>query len=202
MRNCYYVFRDTFLAYFRAYNRLEVHGREHIPREGGLIVAANHTSYLDPPLIGAAMTRRMTYIAKEELFGPPLLGKFVSSFSIPVSRDKPTHALIKDAVKRLCAGEAIAMFPGGERAKEGDGLAEFKKGIELIARLSKAAILPAYLNGPWKSLPVGAKFPRPVKITVRFGPPLVYGKDYSDTDATLRILEAIGRIKNEGGRGK
>jgi len=202
MKNCYFFFRDTFAAYFRVYNRLEVHGTEHIPREGGLIVAANHTSYLDPPLIGAAMTRRMTYIAKEELFRPPVLGKFVSSFSIPVSRDRPTHALIKEAVKRLCAGEAIAMFPGGERAKSGDGLTEFKKGIELIGKLSKASILPAYLHGPWKSLPVGAKFPKPVKITVRFGPPLVYGKDYSDADATSRILEAIGRLKSEGSGGK
>jgi 1-acyl-sn-glycerol-3-phosphate acyltransferase len=198
MKNCYYVFRDTFLAYFRVYNRLEVYGREHIPQEGGLIVASNHTSYLDPPLLGAAMTRRMTYIAKESLFKPPVLGKFVSSFSMPVSRDKPTHALIKESVKRLCRGEAIAMFPGGERAKGDDGTVEFKKGIELIAKLSKAMILPVYLNGPWKSLPVGAKFPRPAKITVRFGTPLVYGKDYSDADATLRILEAIRRLKNEG----
>lgn len=198
MKNCYFVFRNTFGVYFRIYNRLRVHGIHHIPAHGGLIVAANHTSYLDPPLLGAAMTRRMTYIAKSELFTLPLIGKFVSSFSFPINRDKPSLAVIKESVKRLCSGEAIAMFPGGERAKEGDGLEEFRKGIELIAKLSKASILPAYLDGPCRSLPVGAKFPKPVRISVRFGPPLVYGKDYSETDVTEQILTALRRLKNAG----
>lgn len=203
MKNCYYAFRNFFGVYFRTFNRLKVYDIHHVPQEGGLIVAANHTSYLDPPLLGVAMNRRMTYIAKSELFTLPfLIGKFVSSFSFPVSRDKPSLAVIKESVRRLNLGEAIAMFPGGERARGGDGLDEFKKGIELIAKLSKASILPVYLDGPCRSLPVGAKIPKPVKISVRFGPPLFYGKDYSETDARDQILAALRRLKNAGCRSK
>lgn len=196
MGDWYYHFRGMFAFYFRLYNRLEVHGAEFVPGEGGLIVASNHASYLDPMVLGAAMTRRMTYLAKEELFGMPLIGKFVSSFSFPVSRSKSSTSTIKETVRRLRAGEAIAIFPGGERAKEGDGAdADFKKGIELLVRMSEANILPAYINGTHRSLPVKGKFPKPSKINVRFGPPIIYGKDCSGKDdICLMVRDSIRRL--------
>ncbi len=197
MKNCYYVFRDFFCLYFKIWNRLEVEGREHIPQSGGLIVVANHASYLDPPLLGVAMTRRMTYMAKESLFAAPLgVGRFVGSFSFPVNRGKTSHNVIKETVRRLCAGEAIAIFPGGQRAAEGDGTEEIRGGVELIARLSKAAILPAYLDGTGRSLPVGKKIPKPVKVRVRFGPPLIYKSDYHEKEIAPVVLDALRRLKN------
>lgn len=180
MKNCYFVFRGVFHVYFRLANRLEISGREFIPKEGGLIVVSNHASYLDPLVIGAAMTRRMTYMAKEELFGIPLVRTFVRSFSFPVRRDRTSPAAVKEAVRRLRAGEAIAVFPGGERARQGDGTTiDFKKGVGLLARLSGADIMPAYIEGTDKSLPAGGKIPKPAKIKVIFAPPLINGKDFN-----------------------
>ncbi len=197
MKNCYFAFKNLFFVYFRAYNCLEVTGREFIPREGGLIVISNHSSYLDPLIIGAAVDRRMTYLAKKELFTNPLIGRFVSSFSLPVSREGSSHTTIKETVKRLCGGEAIAMFPAGERDKAGDGSgAGFKRGLELLARLSKVPVLPAYIKGADRSLPVGRKFPRPARISVRFAPCLP--PDCADAEGESiisRAIESIGRLK-------
>ncbi len=196
MKSCYFVFKNLFNVYFRSYNRMEVTGREFIPREGGLIVVSNHSSYLDPLIIGAAVDRRMTYLAKKELFTNPLIGRFVSSFSMPVSREGSSHTMIKDTVKRLCNGEAIAMFPAGERDKTGDGSAAgFKRGLDLLARLSRVPVLPAYIKGADRSLPVGQKFPRPAKILVRFAPCLLPGGAEAESIIS-RAIESIGRLRS------
>ena len=109
----YHLFRKTFQAYFTVYNRIEVLGREFIP-SGGFIAVSNHTSFLDPLVLGVAVGgRRMTYLAKKELWGIPLVGWFVGSFSVPVDRDRASHKLVKELVRRLTAGEAVAMFPAG-----------------------------------------------------------------------------------------
>ncbi len=207
MKDCYFFFKNLFHIYFRAYNRLEIKGREFIPREGGLIVISNHSSYLDPLIIGAAVNRRMTFLAKKELFSIPLVGTFVSSFSLPVSREGSSHTMIKETVNRLRNGEAIAMFPAGERDKGGDGSeAGFKRGLELLARLSKVPVLPAYIKGADGSLPVGGKFPRPSRISVRFAPCLPPDNnaggntggvaEEKETKSTIsRAIESIGRLK-------
>ena len=203
-KDCYFAFKNLFNIYFRAYNCLEVTGREFIPLEGGLIVISNHSSYLDPLIIGAAVTRRMTYLAKKELFTRPLIGRFVSSFSLPVSREGSSHTMIKETVKRLSGGEAIAMFPAGEREKVGDGSAAgFKRGLELLARLSKVPVLPAYIKGADRSLPVGGKFPIPARISVRFAPCLLPdnytggpdGENGTKKSIISRAMESIGRLK-------
>ena len=193
--SAYWAFRGFFDFYFRLYNRLEVQGRQYIPGEGGLIVVSNHTSYLDPLVLGCAVdNRRMTYLAKRELFGIPLVGTFVNSFSVPVDRDRTSHKVIKEIVRHLCLGEAVAMFPAGERDKDGDGAgAGFKRGLGLLARLSKAKILPAYIEGTDRSLPVGGKFPRPSKIRVRFAPPLE-AKSNED-EIVLMAMENIKGLK-------
>ena len=199
MKRCYYVFTNLFNVYFTIYNRLDVKGRELIPREGGLLVISNHSSYLDPLIIGAAVNRRMTFLAKKELFTIPLVGKFVSSFSLPVSREGSSHKMIKETVQRLRSGEAIAMFPSGERDKGGDGAAAgFKRGLELLARLSKVPVLPVYIKGADMSLPVGGKFPKPFRISVRFAPCIVPGGEDStgqEKDMISRAMESIGRLR-------
>ncbi|MDA8327183.1 MAG: lysophospholipid acyltransferase family protein [Nitrospiraceae bacterium] len=196
----YYVFREIFDLYFRVYNRLEVQGRQHVPRSGGLIVVSNHSSYLDPLVIGCAVARRMTFIAKKELFGIPLVGTFVKSFSVPVDRDRTSHAVIRELVRRLCLGEAVAMFPAGERDKAGDGTeAGFKRGLGLLARLSKASVLPAYIEGTDRSLPVSGKFPKPSKISVRFAPCLNLKSGEPDAEEmALMAMESINGLKNKG----
>ena len=198
--SAYHFFRRTFHVYFSLYNRLEVLGREFIP-SGGFIAVSNHTSYLDPLVLGVAVRRRMTYMAKKELFGVPVVGTFVSSFSVPVDRDRTSHVLIKELVRRLSAGEGVAMFPAGGRDTEGDGSeASFKRGLGLLARLSKTRILPVYIAGTDDSMPVGGKFPKPSKISVRFAPCLDAGQgEYDAERLVLMAMESIKNLRNKNG---
>lgn len=190
MSSLYWVFRAIFQVVFKVLNRLEVIGSENIPKAGGVIIAANHVSYLDPLVVGAALKRRATYMAREGLFKIPLLGTFVRSFSIPVKRGRPQPSTIKEAVKRLNKGELIVMFPEGGRSADGSML-DAKRGIAVIAAMSKVPVVPTLILGTEKSLPVGAKFIKPAKIAVIFGNPIEIDKQETDKQFQDRICRDI-----------
>jgi len=171
-------------------------GHENVPERGGVIVAANHLSYLDPPVIGAALKRQATYIAKEGLFRTPLFGKLIRNFSFPVSRNKPQLSTIKEAVTRLRDGEIVVVFPEGGRSTDGS-LQGAKRGVGMIAVISKATVVPTLIEGTDKALPVGAKFLRPAKIRVIFGAPLKIEEKETERHLQEKISrEVMERIKN------
>jgi 1-acyl-sn-glycerol-3-phosphate acyltransferase len=200
LNSLYWFFRHTFFIFFRVFNRLRVTGYENVPGTGGVIVAANHVSYLDPLVVGAALKRRATYMAKEGLFKIPAIGEFVRSFSFPVRRDRPQPSTIKEAVRRLKNGELIVMFPEGGRSA-GGSILDAKRGVAVIAALSRAPIVPALVRGTDASLPVGARLLRPAKITVTFGKPLEVGKGETDKEYQERIsrdmMDTIKKLKVE-----
>lgn len=199
MSSFYWFFKAVFYIIFKAVNRLEVIGSQNIPEKGGVILAANHMSYLDPLLIGAAIKRRATYMAREGLFKIPVLSAFVKSFSFPVRRDRPLPSTIKEAVKRLRGGELIVMFPEGSRSADGS-LLDAKRGVGAIAAISRIPVVPVLIKGTDKALPVGAKFLRPSKIAVIFGKPIEMDKEETDKKYRERIsrdiIEAIRNLKN------
>jgi 1-acyl-sn-glycerol-3-phosphate acyltransferase len=190
LKSIYWFFRATFQAFFKIFNRLEVVGSDCVPKTGGVIVAVNHVSYLDPLVIGAALRRRATYMAREGLFKLPLIGTFVGSFSFPVRRGKPRPSTIKEAVKRLNRGELIVMFPEGGRSDGGDIL-DAKRGVGVIAVMSKAPIVPALISGTERSLPVGAKVVKPAKIKVIFGKSIEINREEPDKQFQERICRNI-----------
>lgn len=177
----YLFFKFLFGIIFRSLFCLEVRGAENVPEEGGVIVAANHSSYLDPPVIGVALRRQATYMAREGLFKIPLLKNFVSAFSFPVKRGRPRPSTIKEAVHRLRRGELIVMFPEGGRSENGKFL-DPKRGIGLIATMSGVPVVPTLIRGTERAFPVGARFIRPAKIRVIFGKPLIIQKGYSEVE--------------------
>jgi 1-acyl-sn-glycerol-3-phosphate acyltransferase len=200
LSSLYWFFRHTFFIFFKVFNRLRVTGYENVPGTGGVIVAANHASYLDPLVVGAALKRRATYMAKERLFRIPALGEFVRSFSFPVRRDRPQPSTIKEAVRRLKNGELIVMFPEGGRNVGGSTL-DAKRGVAVIAALSRAPIVPALVSGTDASLPVGGKLLRPARVTVTFGKPLQVGSGETDKAYQERIardiMDTIRKLKVE-----
>ncbi len=178
---------------------LDVKGRDNIPAEGGVIIASNHISYLDPPLIGAVLPRRATFMARKGLFNIPLLGWFIKHYALSVDREKTLPSTIKEAVKRLKNGELLIMFPEGKRSETGR-LLEGKRGIGMIAHLSKAAVVPALIIGSNKALPVGAKWLKRARISIAFDSPIhpstIYGEgDHLSENITQRIMCAIGELK-------
>lgn len=206
MNYIFYRFIKIIISVFlKVFNRLEVIGSENVPEKGGVIVAANHVSYLDPPVIGAALKRRPTYIAKHELFNIPLLGTFIKLFSLPVNREKPQPSTIKEAVRRLKQGELIVMFPEGGRSADGNFL-DAKRGVGMIAAISRMPIVPALIKGTEKALPVGAKFLRLTKIEVIFGKPIEIETSETDKHYQERIskdiLEVIKKLNSKELRAK
>lgn len=194
---CYFL-KSIFVIFFKVFNRLEVVGSENVPEKGGVIVAANHVSYLDPPIIGAALKRLPTYIAKEELFNIPVIGRFIKLFSFSVNRDKVQPSTIKEAVSRLKHGEVVILFPEGGRSADGT-LLDGKRGIGMIATISKMPVIPALIEGTDKALPAGAWFLRPAKVRVIFGTPVTFNTDEKGRDFQERIsrevMERIKRLK-------
>lgn len=167
----YWIFKVILTFLYRLFFRYEVRGAENIPPEGGVIIAANHLSYLDPPLIGISIKRRATFMARDDLFGYPVIGRIVGMFSIPIDRDAPKPSTIKTAVNRLKAGAVVVMFPEGRRLR-GSDTGVGKRGVGVIAALSHAYVVPALIEGTDRALPVGSRFIRPVKVRVTFGEPI------------------------------
>ncbi|MEW6067245.1 MAG: lysophospholipid acyltransferase family protein [Nitrospirota bacterium] len=184
--------------FLKVFYRLKVIGLENVPDKGGVIIAANHVSYLDPPAIGVALKRQATYMAREGLFKIPVVGAFVKLFSFPVRRDKPQPSTIKEAVKRLRKGELIVMFPEGSRSADGKPV-DVKRGIGIITTMSRVPIVPAFINGTEKALPVGAKFLRPAKITITFGHPVEIEREETNKNMqekiSMDIMQAIKNLK-------
>jgi len=197
----YWLSKSILFIFFKILNGFKVIGSENVPEKGGVIVAANHASYLDPPVIGAALKRQATFMAREGLFKIPLLGAFVGTFSFPVRRGRPQPSSIKEAVKRLKRGELIVMFPEGSRSVDGR-LLDAKRGVGVIAAISRTPVVPTFIEGTKKALPVGTIFLRPAKITVKFGKPLVIDKEETDRHFQERvnkdIMKTISRLNFEG----
>jgi 1-acyl-sn-glycerol-3-phosphate acyltransferase len=196
----YHILKIFLYAFFKVFYGLKVFGLENIPKEGGLIMAANHASFFDPPVIGGVSTRRVRFMAREGLFKIPLFGTFLKIFAFPVKRDKPHPSAIKGTVRRLQQGELIVMFPEGSRSVDGS-LLEAKRGLSVIAAMSRMPVIPTLIKGTERALPVGARFPRPSKITVTFGAPLVMHKEETEKQFQERVnRDIIKEIENLNGK--
>ncbi|HEY0798274.1 MAG TPA: lysophospholipid acyltransferase family protein [Candidatus Baltobacteraceae bacterium] len=172
----------------RTFWRLRAVGSEHVPRSGGLIVASNHMSYLDPPSLGVALPRPLYYMAKQELFDIPLLGPTIrATNAFPVDRARGDIGAIKRTVEMLRAGHAVAIFPEGGRNKNGQ--AKARSGVALLASLSGAPVLPAYIAGTDRTHSLAP-------ITVIFGEPFVPGGERKATREDLANWtdDIMGRI--------
>ena len=128
-------------------SRWEVRGREHVPRGGGFIVASNHTSYWDPPMVGAAVPREVHYLAKEELFSTPVVGALVRSVnSIPIRRGAADLSGLARAIATLKSGGGLVLFPEGSRMKDGE-LHPARPGVGLMAVQADVPVVPCYISG-------------------------------------------------------
>ncbi len=187
----YDLARYTFRGMFGTMWRMRVYGAENVPASGPLIVACNHVSYLDPPVLGAASPRRISYMAKQQLFAIPVLGPAIRAVgAYPVDREGPATAAIKRSVEVLRAGGVIGIFPEGTRNLTGTNQA--RGGVALLASLGKAPVVPARLDGTG-----GAR--RLQQIRVYFGRPLSLPTDRKAsredmanfTDEVMRAIRSL-----------
>jgi 1-acyl-sn-glycerol-3-phosphate acyltransferase len=134
-------------AVLGALSRWEVKGRGNIPRAGALVIASNHASFWDPPLVGAAVPRELHFLAKEELFSSRVLGPMIRSVnSIPIRRGAADLSGLTRAIETVKRGGALLVFPEGSRMRDG-ALHPARPGIGLIAVQGDARIVPCYVSG-------------------------------------------------------
>jgi 1-acyl-sn-glycerol-3-phosphate acyltransferase len=169
---------------------VKVTGLGSVPRSGPLIVAFNHSSLLDGPLVGAAIApvRRPCFLGKRELFDNVLLGWFLPrAGAIPLERGTADHAAMRAALDLLGRGGSIGLSPEGTRVKPGVPPRAPKPGVSFLAARSGALVLPAHLVGT-------AEFPRRFPLEVRFGsplpPPSAEGREAASSFARA-VMDAI-----------
>ena len=159
----------TFPWIFKIWLRWEVFGRENIPQEGPVVIASNHLSLLDPPVLGAAATRKVHFMAKSELFKPVWFGALIRKLgAFPVKRGEMDREAIKTGLKILKENKVLAVFPEGTRSKDGE-LGRAGGGAFMMGIKRKAQIVPAYIYGTDTK-----RHPGWPKVRVIFGKPMEY----------------------------
>lgn len=154
--------------------RMRIIGHENIPMSGPVIIAANHASYADPPVIGiSVMPRVIRYMAKDSLFRVPVLGSIIRGlYTFPVSRGEGDRKAITTALAELEAGGCLGIFPQGGRRH--DGSMELNPGVAMLAEKSRAPVIPTVIVGSHKIWRGGLLPIRLPRITVSFGAPIDY----------------------------
>ncbi len=165
---CWVLF--TLLGPFRAV------GRNNIPRQGGLLILANHRADVDPIVVQLACPRPIYYMAKSELFTIPILGRIMRWFrAFPVKRGEPDRSSIKRAVAYAHAGQATCLFPEGQLSETGE-LQELKPGAALIVRMADVPVICCGVKNTERILPYGKLLPRPALrwVTCAWGEPRTF----------------------------
>ena len=190
----YKACQRLFYCIFRLFFRLQIHGTENIPQHGSIILASNHLSLIDPPLIGCALRRPVRFMAKEELFAYPLFGTIIKELgAFPVRRGSADRQAIKMGLSILDEGGAMAMFPEGTRSKNGE-LGKPMPGVLMLAAKSGATIVPVALRGT-NELSFHNWFPR---FFIRFGTPYqlpdVFSRQELDEQGVV-LMEKIRQLQ-------
>ncbi|MEX1218092.1 MAG: lysophospholipid acyltransferase family protein [Acidimicrobiales bacterium] len=168
----HHVVRTLLEIIARLYFRLEVHGRENIPRKGPFLIAPIHRSYLDTPVIGASIRRLMRYMGAEKMWTNRQLGWFLTAMGgFPVQRGSADREALKAALMVVERGEPLVMFPEGTR-QNGSRVSEMFDGPAYVACRTGAVIIPVGIGGTERAMPKGKKFIWPVKMVVVIGAPI------------------------------
>ncbi len=191
--------------------RPTVHGLEHVPASGPVILASNHLSFVDSVLIPIVVPRKVVFLAKSDYFdGPGVKGALSKAWfeglgMLPVDRDDTRAAIasLDTALAVLGRGEAFGIYPEGTRSRDGR-IYRGRTGVGHLALTAGCPVVPVGLTGTQEIQPVGARMPRLAKVTVRFGAPLDAVGRYAGVppgrarrEITDEIMAAIGALSGQ-----
>jgi len=170
----YSVSRFGLWLWLKIWNRFSSTGAENVPLQGGVIVASNHASYLDPPLVGCDLPKRyVRFLARNTLFKNRIGQWWARNVGVVfIDRNRGDIAAFKTALGVLKAGGLLCLFPEGTRTLTG-GLQPPKGGVGFMIMKAGVPVVPAYIDGSFAAFPKGAKRVKPAKITVRYGRPIM-----------------------------
>ncbi|MBI3415097.1 MAG: 1-acyl-sn-glycerol-3-phosphate acyltransferase [Verrucomicrobia bacterium] len=199
MKTSYCIGWCLFRAAFATYFRWRILDHDNVPRTGPVILAANHASYLDPPLIGCALPREINYLARESLFRFPIVGAVLRAWNcVPVDRDGGGAAGLRAILDRLLAGGAVIVFPEGTRTSDGQ-LGAARAGLGLMVIKSTAPVVPVRVFGTFEAYGRRHRFPRPYQVTVKYGAPLDFAalRAEAETCSKPRLKEIYQQVADE-----
>lgn len=162
--------------------RYEVIGRENVPKEGGILLCANHISNYDPPTVGVTSPRPIHFMAKEELFSAPVLGKILPKVNaFPVKRGMSDREALRKGLAVLKEGHVLGLFPEGTRSKNGE-LGKGFAGAGFFALRSNAHVVPCAIIGSYKAF---------TRIKVVYGKPINMDELRKNKVSAEQATEAI-----------
>lgn len=190
--------------FFAIIYRNKIYGRSRIPK-GAAILAANHTSFYDPPLLSISTPYEVYFLARKTLFDVPLFGRLIYRLNArPVSGKAQDVSVFKAMVKLMKEGRKVIIFPEGKRSRDGE-LKPLKPGIALLISRTSAAVVPAYLHGTFNIWPACNKLPKIFgKTACVFGEPLYFSADTPQEEIASAIEKSILSLKawyNAGAKG-
>ena len=183
--------------------KTRMYGR--IPKKGGFIVASNHDSFLDHFIFPAMIKRRITYLAKAELFEKPVSNFLFTNWGgIPVYRGEgKAEEMFRAAIKHIKSGGLMGIYPEGTRSPDGT-LWKGHSGVARLALMTGRPVIPVGMIGSFEALPKGKTWPRFTQVKMRIGKPMdfsVYKGMHDDREITRKvtdsIMEAIGELTGE-----
>ena len=186
---------------FKLYCRISVRGLDKLPAKGPYVIAPNHLSLADGPVIMASMPWRIGsqtfFLGTTDYFGGPVTSKIAKLLQIiPVDMDTRLYGAMQLSAYVLRQGRMLCVFPEGTRSRDGS-TKEFKKGVGIIAKELNIPLVPVAIMGTYKMLPTGKFFPKPVKVTVSIGNPLYPGDN--DYDGIVkRLYGEVERLLKAG----
>lgn len=168
----YFLGWSLFLVIFKLYLGFRVIGRENVPKKGAFIFVSNHTSYLDPILLGTSLHRSLYYMARDTLFKKPCFAWIMRQVhAFPIRRNDNDFGAMKESLRILKSGKPLVIFPEGTRAKD-KNLRRGKPGVGFIAAKANVPIVPAYVGGSFDALPRGVKTLERKPVMVYIGEPI------------------------------
>jgi 1-acyl-sn-glycerol-3-phosphate acyltransferase len=195
----YYLGWSCFRLMYATYFRWRVFNPERVPLTGPVILASNHASFLDPPLVGSGLHRGINFLARESLFRFPGIGWLLRKWnSVPVDRDGGGAAGLRAILDRLLAGGAIILFPEGTRTLDGR-LQPARSGVGLTVIKSNAVVVPVRVFGTYEAYGRHVKIPRPHQVSVKYGRPMMFKELRAEakTCTKARLKEIYQEVANE-----
>ncbi len=186
-------------AIAKTFFNYRVIGAENMIEEGPCIIAANHCSYLDPPLVGVACKRAIHYLARKSLLDAPILGPILPELNvIPVEQKNADRSALMGAIRVVRSGGAVLIFPEGTRSPDGQ-LQQAQPGIGMIVAKTGVPVVPVRIRGAYTVLPRGAKLPIAGRISLTIGDPLTrLTGGCNDREAygliSETVLESVARL--------
>ncbi len=196
----YWCVWALFNGLARLFFRFRVEGIEHFPKNGGIIVAANHASYLDIPLLGCAIRRRVFFLGRDNLFSNHWLNRILQWLGwIPLKTHRLDRKAFEQALSYLNSGIPVVIFPEGTRTEDAQ-LQQGRPGIGYLVSESQCQVIPVYISGTFKVLSVKAKWPKFFPVSVSFGHVVSYPRDESQKakayyeKVSASVMDHVSRV--------